>query len=120
MKQKRDRLNDESRLSRFTTHVVLIFASFLAFGPFVWMFLTSIKTYEETIQIPMKFLPEIPQWVNFSIVSDKLNFPQLYLNTILVTIMMIVGQILIVTICAYAFDRLISRARTSSLWGCWH
>ncbi len=70
------------------------------------MFLTSIKTYEETIQIPMKFLPEIPQWVNFSIVSDKLNFPQLYLNTILVTIMMIVGQILIVTICAYAFDRL--------------
>ena len=106
MKQKRDRLNDESRLSRFTTHVVLIFASFLAFGPFVWMFLTSIKTYEETIQIPMKFLPEIPQWVNFSIVSDKLNFPQLYLNTILVTIMMIVGQILIVTICAYAFDRL--------------
>ena len=44
MKQKRDRLNDESRLSRFTTHVVLIFASFLAFGPFVWMFLTSIKT----------------------------------------------------------------------------
>ena len=40
MKQKRDRLNDESRLSRFTTHVVLIFASFLAFGPFVWMFLT--------------------------------------------------------------------------------
>ena len=106
MKQKRDRLNDESRLSRFTTHVVLIFASFLAFGPFVWMFLTSIKTYEETIQIPMKFLPEIPQWVNYSIVSDKLNFPQLYLNTILVTIMMIVGQILIVTICAYAFDRL--------------
>ena len=76
MKQKRDRLNDESRLSRFTTHVVLIFASFLAFGPFVWMFLTSIKTYEETIQIPMKFLPEIPQWVNYSIVSDKLNFTQ--------------------------------------------
>ena len=62
MKQKRDRLNDESRLSRFTTHVVLIFASFLAFGPFVWMFLTSIKTYEETIQIPMKFLPEIPEF----------------------------------------------------------
>ena len=106
MNKKRDRLNDESGFSRFATHAVLIFASFLAFGPFVWMFLTSIKTYEETIQIPMKFLPEVAQWVNYSIVSDKLNFPQLYLNTILVTIMMIIGQILIVTICAYAFDRL--------------
>lgn len=106
MRQKKNRLNDESLLSKITTHVVLLFASFLAFGPFVWMFLTSIKTYEETIHIPMKFLPDVAQWVNYSIVSSKLNFPRLYLNTTLVTIAMIIGQILIVTICAYAFDRL--------------
>lgn len=106
MKNKRRQLNGETPLSRAVTHLVLIAASFLAFGPFLWMFLTSIKTYEETIQIPMKFLPEVAQWVNFSIVSDKLNFPQLYLNTILVTVMVILGQMLIVTICAYAFDRL--------------
>lgn len=106
MKNKRRQLNGETPLSRAVTHLILIAASFLAFGPFLWMFLTSIKTYEETIQIPMKFLPEVAQWVNFSIVSDKLNFPQLYLNTILVTVMVILGQMLIVTICAYAFDRL--------------
>lgn len=106
MKKKKRQLNGETPLSRAVTHLVLIAASFLAFGPFLWMFLTSIKTYEETIQIPMKFLPEVAQWVNFSIVSDKLNFPQLYLNTILVTVMVILGQMLIVTICAYAFDRL--------------
>ena len=106
MKNKRRQLNGETPLSRAVTHLVLIAASFLAFGPFLWMFLTSIKTYEETIQIPMKFLPEVAQLVNFSIVSDKLNFPQLYLNTILVTVMVILGQMLIVTICAYAFDRL--------------
>ena len=106
MKKKKRQLNGETPLSRAVTHLILIAASFLAFGPFLWMFLTSIKTYEETIQIPMKFLPEVAQWVNFSIVSNKLNFPQLYLNTILVTVMVILGQMLIVTICAYAFDRL--------------
>ena len=78
MKKKRRQLSGETPVSRAMTHLVLIVASFLAFGPFVWMFLTSIKTYEETIQIPMKFLPEVPQWVNYSIVSDKLDFPQLY------------------------------------------
>lgn len=98
--------SDESLLTRIFNHVWLILGSFLAFGPFVWMFLTSIKTYEETIRIPMQFFPKVAQWVNFSIVSNKLDFPRLYLNTILVTIMMIVGQVLIVTICAYAFDRL--------------
>ena len=66
--KKKSCLNQESPLSRGITHLVLVFASFLAFGPFVWMFLTSIKTYEETIRIPMKFLPEIPQWVNYAIV----------------------------------------------------
>lgn len=98
--------NEESLFTRIMNHVFLIMSAFLAVGPFIWMFLTSIKTFEETIQIPVKFFPEVPQWVNYAIISDKLNFPRLYLNTILVAVMMIVGQILIVTVCAYAFDRL--------------
>ena len=60
MKNKRRQLNGETPLSRAVTHLVLIAASFLAFGPFLWMFLTSIKTYEETIQIPMKFCRRLP------------------------------------------------------------
>ena len=98
--------NEESLFTRIMNHVFLIKGAFLAVGPFIWMFLTSIKTFEETIQIPVKFFPAVPQWVNYAIISDKLNFPRLYLNTILVAVMMIVGQILIVTVCAYAFDRL--------------
>lgn len=103
---KKNRLQGESPVSRVLNHVLLIFASFLAFGPFVWMFLTSIKTYEETIHIPLKFLPDAAQWNNYATISAKLNFPRLYLNTILVTIMAVLGQLLIVTLCAYAFARL--------------
>lgn len=98
--------SDESLFERILNHIILILASILAFGPFVWMFLTSIKTFEETIKIPVQFFPEVPQWVNYSIVSNKLNFPLLYLNTIVVTVLSIAGQLLIVTLCAYAFDRL--------------
>ena len=98
--------SDESTFERVLNHIILILASIVSFGPFVWMFLTSIKTFEETIKIPVQFFPEVPQWVNYSIVSNKLNFPLLYLNTIIVTILSIAGQLLIVTLCAYAFDRL--------------
>lgn len=103
---KKTRKNGESLPVRIFNHIILIFASFLAFGPFVWMFLTSIKTYEETIQIPVQFFPKVIQWINYTIVSSKLDFPRLYLNTISVTLMNIIGQLIIVTICAYAFDRL--------------
>ena len=97
---------EESHLTRVLNHVFLCIGAFVCVGPFIWMFLTSIKTFEETIAIPVKFFPDVAQWVNYSIISDKLNFPRLYLNTILVACMSIVGQILIVTICSYAFDRL--------------
>lgn len=98
--------SEDTLASRIATHAILICASIVAFGPFIWMFLTSIKTYEETIAIPMKFLPDTAQWNNFAIVTGKLNFGRLYLNTIVVTVMSICGQLLIVTLCAYAFDRL--------------
>ena len=104
--RKSNALNGETTGSKLRTHLFLIIAAFVAFGPFVWMFLTSVKTYEETIQIPLKFFPDVAQWVNYAIISDKLNFPQLYFNTIVVTVFTIIGQLLIVTICAYAFDRL--------------
>ena len=97
---------EESILTRILNHVFLCIGAFVCVGPFIWMFLTSIKTFEETIAIPVKFFPDVAQWVNYSIISDKLNFPRLYLNTILVACMSIVGQIQIVTISAYAFDRL--------------
>lgn len=106
MKLKSTITDDQGVIGHAANHVLLIVLSVVAFGPFIWMFLTSIKTFEETIRIPMQFFPKIPQWVNFSIVSSKLDFPKLYLNTILVTAFTIVGQILVVTICAYAFDRL--------------
>ena len=104
--RKKNLLTGETTGSKVRTHLFLIIAAFVAFGPFIWMFLTSIKTYEETIQIPLKFFPDAVQWVNYAIISAKLNFPQLYFNTIVVTILMIIGQLLIVTTCAYAFDRL--------------
>lgn len=54
--------HSESLFTRIMNHVFLVLGSFLAVGPFIWMFLTSIKTFEETIQIPVKFLPDIPRW----------------------------------------------------------
>lgn len=88
------------------THLILLFFAAIMVGPFIWMFLTSIKTYEETIRIPLQFLPESPQWINYSIVYHKFPFIQLYFNTILVTIVTIIGQLAIVSLSAYAFARL--------------
>ena len=98
--------NGKSLGSSILNHLFLLIAAFFAFGPFLWMFLTSIKSYEETIRIPLKFFPTVPKWDNFEIVFSKLQFSILYFNTFFVTILMIVFQLLVVTLCAFAFARL--------------
>lgn len=95
-----------SRKISILIHVLLILTCIITVGPFIWMFLTSIKTYEETIMIPVKIFPETPQWINYEIVWNKLPFVTLYLNTAIVTVFSIVGQLIVVSLAAYAFARM--------------
>jgi multiple sugar transport system permease protein len=92
--------------STWLTGFSLAIFSFIMVGPFIWMFLTSIKTYEETIRIPLKFLPKVVQWINYKIVYDKFPFIVLYINTFIVTILTVAGQLIVVSLAAYAFSRL--------------
>jgi multiple sugar transport system permease protein len=70
------------------------------------MFLTSIKTYEEAIQIPPKFFPKEPQWINYTIILEKFPIGTLYFNTFFTVVVVVVGQITISAMAAYAFARL--------------
>ncbi len=87
-------------------HIILIIFSIIMFFPFIWMFLTSIKTYEETIRIPLQILPKEIQWINYRIIYDKFPFIQLYFNTIIVTLFTVAGQLFVASLAAYAFARL--------------
>lgn len=75
-------------------------------GPFIWMFLTSIKTYEETIQVPIIWFPDEIRWINYQIVNEKFPFLRLYLNTILVVISTVFTQLALSSLAAFAFARL--------------
>ena len=87
-------------------HVFLIICALTTIVPFLWMLLTSIKTYAESIRIPLVIFPEIPQWENYSSVWNKFPIMRLYVNTFMVMVISIVCQILVCSLAAYAFARL--------------
>ncbi len=87
-------------------HLLLLLAVVMTIGPFLWMFLTSIKTYEEAIRIPPQLFPETPQWKNYSIILDKFPIVTLYFNTFVTVAVVVIGQITISALAAYAFARL--------------
>ena len=88
------------------THLFLLLCAFVTIVPFVWMILTSLKTYDESIHIPLVWLPEKMQWENYAVVWNKFPILQLCVNTTIVMILCIVSQILVCSLAAYAFARL--------------
>jgi len=104
----RDRsIRSASRSGLRATHLILILAAAMMFAPYIIQVLTSLKTYQETIQVPPVILPAVPQWSNYAEIFSA-SFPigiQL-LNTTIVGIARASGQLLFGSMAAYAFARL--------------
>ena len=83
------------------TMIIIIF-----FVPFYWMILTAIKTVQETIQFPPSFWVSNPQWENFVTALKAIPFMRYTVNSIIVSISVMVLQFLTVIPAAYAFARL--------------
>ncbi|MEH6939310.1 carbohydrate ABC transporter permease [Bacillus sp. JJ664] len=74
--------------------------------PFIWMFLTSLKTYAESIHVPPVIIPKDFQWENYKEVFTLLPFFKFMLNTLIVTVLRTAGQLFLCSLAAYAFARI--------------
>ena len=79
--------------------VVMIF-------PFIWMVLTSFKTFSESVAIPIVWVPAEWNLKNYVQVLDKLDFLTYYKNTIIYTGVVLFGQLFFCSLAGYAFGRL--------------
>ena len=87
------------------SHLVLAIGAFLAFLPFLWMILSAFKTTGEIERLPPTFFPENPTMENFTDVFTLLNFPRLFFNSLLVTIIITVSVCYTSGIVGYVLER---------------
>ena len=87
-------------------HIVLIAGIAVTVFPFLWMIFTSFKTLPESMQIPPTILPEKIIWDSYKYVFDVLPFAQIYVNTIIITVLTVLFQVAFCTMAAYAFARI--------------
>lgn len=91
---------------QWIVHLFLIAGALFMVGPFLWMILTSLKTLGESTQVPPIIFPEQAQWKNYSDVVATLPFLKFYWNTIITTVLKVVGQVFLCSLAAYAFARI--------------
>jgi multiple sugar transport system permease protein len=91
--------------------VVLAVCGLAMVSPFLWQFVTSLKSLGEATRVPPVFVPAQWRWDNYPRVFVAIPFAAQFLNTVLVTVVRVIGQLLFCSLAAYAFARLEFRGR---------
>ncbi len=99
------------RLSSVISTLVLGILAITMLIPFLWMVSTSLMSEVEVYQFPPRLFPKELKWSNYSGALTMLPFGRFFLNTILVTSVGVLGQLITCSMAAYAFARLRFKGR---------
>ncbi len=99
-------MNKQRRLSLVLKYIVLGLFTVVFLFPFAWMIATSLKTNTEALTNPTALLPAVAQWGNYPAVIGALNFWREALNSLIMTLGVTFGQIILAALAGYAFARL--------------
>ena len=89
------------KISDFLRYAVLSAISLFAVFPFLWMFLSALKTKDELMRVE-QLLPQVPQWENFSTILFDSPIPSYMANSLLVAVAVVVLQVVTGAMLAYA------------------
>ncbi len=89
---------------RLILYLILILGAIVAILPFFWMVSTSLMTLGETIN--RQWLPEVPQFENYSEAWTEAKFAKYFVNSVIITFVTIAGLLTTSILSGYAFGRI--------------
>jgi multiple sugar transport system permease protein len=99
------------RVSRTIIYALLILGTVAFVLPFLWMVSTALKDSQEVFTFPPTLWPSSLHWNNFSEGWTVLPFNVFLFNTLLITTLAVLGNMVSCILPAYAFARLEARGK---------
>lgn len=100
----RSNLVNSAMLRRFISYLVLSVGALVAIIPFLWMISTSFMSLGEAQGVTL--IPSELRFENFVIAWERGNFSEYFVNSVLITIITLVGEMIFSILAAYAFARI--------------
>ncbi|MFC5471655.1 carbohydrate ABC transporter permease [Cohnella suwonensis] len=98
-------------VSKTATHLLLILGAAIMIFPFAWSVTTSLKDISEVFTYPPKFFGEKLKFENYVTMTTRFPFFDFFLNTLKITAIVTVFQLLTSSMAGYVFARLRFRFR---------
>lgn len=92
-------------------YLILIIGALLILLPFIWIFLTSVKSTDEIFTKNIVILPKKFRWDNYLEVLKLKNFQRYLFNSVIVTISITLGELITTILAAFAFSNLKFKGR---------
>lgn len=92
-------------LPQLPKDIFKVFVVLLFLFPFYWMFITSFKTYNETIQVPPTLWPREFTLEAYQTIFSGMDLTHYIKNSVIITLSIIVIQTLVMIPAAYAFAK---------------
>ena len=98
-------------------YVFLIVMAAIMLLPFLWMLSASLKQDRDVFTFPIKWIPENPDWANYSRIWTQIPLLTYILNTVKLTIIVTLLQLFTSSFAAYAFAKLRFKGRNALFLG---
>jgi multiple sugar transport system permease protein len=96
-------------IKRLIVYLILCCGAFVSIFPYLWSLSTSLKPENQVFS--SNWIPSPIQWSNYTHVLTTLPFGTYIFNTIFVSIVSVLGQIVFGSMAAYAFARMEFRGK---------
>lgn len=110
---KTSRTKTVQKIGSIVGLIVLILAAMIALGPLLWTLTTSLRTPSEAFTNPPQWIPLQPDFSNYAAVFDQVPIATFFLNSVIVTALIVVGQTITCTLSGYAFALIRFPGRTA-------
>lgn len=98
--------NLKTKASRSGLFAIMLILGICMIIPFLWTLSASFKNNNEIFSYPIKWIPETLRWSNYKEVCEKIPFIAYYLNTLKISIIVTVGQVVTCSLAAYSFSKM--------------
>ena len=105
-----------TRINHWLVMLFLFLVSAITLLPFLWVVSTSLRTPAQSFTLPPKWIPTDLAFENYSQVFIQIPFWNQLLNSFIITLSVVAGQVITAALAGYAFARLKFPARTVVFW----
>jgi multiple sugar transport system permease protein len=92
-------------------YIALSVVAVVMLGPFFWMLITSLQSPEALVRFPPQFIPSNPRLSNYSEAFAELPIGTFFVNSIKISVLGTIGELIAASLAAFAFARMQFRGK---------